>query len=98
MAFAATQLVGPINYYAKWSQSDGETSTSNAITYMWNLKKKDTMSFFTEQILTHRLWKTYGFPMRQVGVEDGLGMWDGNAKKSGCDDHCTSINVIQFIE
>ena len=30
---------GPRNYHAKCSQSDGETPTSNAITYMWNLKK-----------------------------------------------------------
>ena len=30
---------GPRNYHVKWSQSDSETPTSNAITYMWNLKK-----------------------------------------------------------
>ena len=24
--------------------------------------------------------------------------WDGNAIKSGCDDHCTTRNVIKFIE
>ena len=29
---------------------------------------------------------------------DALGVWDGNAIKSGCDDHCTTINVIKFIE
>ena len=29
----------PRNNHAKWSQSDNETPTSNAITYMWNLKK-----------------------------------------------------------
>ena len=29
--------------------------------------KKDTMNFFAEQRLTHRLWKTYGFQRRQVG-------------------------------
>ena len=34
--------------------------------------------------------------MRQVG--SGLGVWDGNAVKLGCDDHCTTINVIKFIE
>ena len=28
----------------------------------------------------------------------GLGVWDGNAIKLGCDDHCTTINVIKFIE
>ena len=32
-----------------------QTPTSNAITYMWDLKKKDTMNFTAEQILTHRL-------------------------------------------
>ena len=30
---------GPRNYHAKWSQSDNEIPTSNAITDMWNLKK-----------------------------------------------------------
>ena len=30
---------GPRNYHAKRSQSDNETPISNAITYMWNLKK-----------------------------------------------------------
>ena len=33
-----------------------------------------------------------------MGVGDGLGVWDGNAIKLGCDDHCTAINVIKFIE
>ena len=30
--------------------------------------------------------------------EDGLEVWDGNAIKLGCDDHCTTINLIKFIE
>ena len=30
---------GPRDYYTKRSQSDNETPTSYAITYMWNLKK-----------------------------------------------------------
>ena len=30
---------GPRNYHAKSSPSDNETPASNAITYMWNLKK-----------------------------------------------------------
>ena len=34
---------------------------------------------------------------RFEGRVDGLGFWDGNAIKLGCDDHCTSINVIKFI-
>ena len=37
--------------------------------------------------------------MRQIGVwGDALGVWDGNAIKFGCDDYCTPINVIKFIE
>ena len=27
----------------------------------------------------------------------GGGVWDGNAVKLGCDDCCTTINVIKFI-
>ena len=57
------------------------------------------MNFFAEQILTHRLRKTYGFQRRQVGGwRDGLGVWDGNDIKLGCDDCCTTINVIKFTE
>lgn len=26
------------------------------------------------------------------------GVWDGNVRKLGCDDHYTVINVIKFIE
>ena len=29
---------------------------------------------------------------------DGLEIQDGNTLKLGCDDHCTAINVIKFIE
>ena len=32
------------------------------------------------------------------GWEDGLRVWDGNAIKFGCDDRCTTINIIKFIE
>ena len=33
----------------------------------------------------------HGFQRRQVeGWGDGLGVWDGNAKKLGCDDCCTT--------
>ena len=28
----------------------------------------------------------------------GLGVWDGNAIKLGCDDCCTTINIIEFIK
>ena len=56
------------------------------------------MNFFAEQILTHRLSKTYSFHSRQFGGwGDVLRVWDGNAIKFGCDDHCTSINVINSL-
>ena len=42
--------------------------------------------------------KTYGFQMRQAGGwGDALMVWDGNAIKLGCDDHCTTINVINSL-
>ena len=28
----------------------------------------------------------------------GLAVWDGNAIKLSCDDHCTTINIIKFSE
>ena len=60
---------------------------------MWNLKKGCN----AEQILTHRLWITYGFQRRQVaGWGDVLGVWDGNAIKLGGDDHC-KCNTIHWV-
>ena len=48
-----SNMDGPRNYNAKWSQSDNETPTSNAFTDMWNLKKRtDWMS------LQNRCWLT----------------------------------------
>jgi len=42
--------------------------------------------------------KTYGFQRRQFRrLWDALGLWDGNHKKLGCDDHCTTINVINSL-
>ena len=60
-----SNMDGPRNYHAKWSQSDSETPTSNAITYMWNLKKghnellcrTDTNSQ-TEKLMVSK-WKSY---------------------------------------
>ena len=53
------------------------------------------MNLFAEQKQIHRFWKTYGYQRRQV---EGLGVWDGNSVKSGCDDGCTTINIIKFFE
>ena len=55
------------------------------------------MNFFAEQILTQTL-KNYGFQRRQVGGGDALRVWDGPAIKLDCDDRCTIVNVVKFIE
>ena len=89
---------GPRNSHAKWSQSDNETQTSNAFTDMWNLKKGQNELLCRTDTDSQTL-KTYGFQRRQVrGWEDRLGVWEGNAIKLSCDDCCTAINVIKFIE
>ena len=36
--------------------------------------------------------------MRQVGGQNALGVWHGNAINLGCDDHYTTINIIKFID
>ena len=51
------------------------------------------MNFFVEQILTPDFENVW-FP-KDTGW--GMGVWDGNAVKFGCDDCCTTINVIKFI-
>ena len=51
-------------------------------------------------ILTHGLGKTYSFQGDRLGGGggDGLGVWDRNATKLGCDGRCTTINVIKSIK
>ena len=55
------------------------------------------MNLFAEQKQTHSLWKTYGYQREQVRRgRGGLGIWDVNVLKLGCDESCTII--IKFIE
>ena len=79
-------------------KSDNEIPTSNATLYMWNLKKGHSGLLcrrYTDSQTLKNLW----FPMRQFGGwGNALRVWDGNAVKFGCDDCCTSINVIKFIK
>lgn len=35
---------------------------------------------------------------RSEAIRDVLRVWDGNAIHLGCDDRCTTINAIKFIE
>ena len=64
---------------------------------MWNLKKGQNEPLCrtdTDSQTLKNLW----FPKTVREVGGALGIWDGNALKLGCDDHCTTINVIKFIE
>ena len=64
---------------------------------MWNLKKghSELCRTDTDSQTLKILWLPKETGWRSG---DGLGVWDGNAIKLGCDDHCTTINVIKFIE
>ena len=49
------------------------------------------------QTLTQTL-KNLWFPKETSWVGGRLGVLEGNAMKLGCDEHCTTINVIKIIE
>ena len=80
MAFAATWMDLEI---IMLSQSDSETPTSYAFTYMWNLKKGHNELLCitdTDSQTLKNLW----FPNKTgLGTGDVLGVWDGNAIKLG---------------
>ena len=90
-------MYGPRNYDIKCSQPYNETPTSNAFIDMWNVKKAHNELLCrtdTDSQTLKNLW----FPKETVWGGDTPRVWDGNAIKLGCDDHCTTINVIKFIE
>ena len=64
---------------------------------MWNLKKGYNELFRTdtdsETLRNLLLPKETGW-----GRRDGMRVWDENTVKLGCDDCCTTINIIKFIE
>ena len=64
---------------------------------MWNLKKGHNELCRTDT--DSQTLKNSWFP-NETGCEwmTGLGSWDVNAIKLDCDDYCTTINVIKFIE
>ena len=88
-----SNMDGPTNYHAKWSQPYNQTPTSNAFTDMWNLKKGQNRCWLTD---TEKL---NGLQRRQFGGwVDVLGLWDGNPVKSDCYDHYTTTDVINSFE
>ena len=64
---------------------------------MWNLKKGHNELLCrtdTDSQTLKNLW----FPKERVGEwGDALGWLDGNPIKLDCDDHCTTINVINSL-
>ena len=103
MAFAATWMDLEVIMLNEITQTVRYTHHMLSLIY-GILKKKDTMNLFSEQKETQRLWKTYGYQMRQVGgagggevvMYQGFGMED--VLKLGCKDGCTTINTIKLIE
>ena len=63
---------------------------------MWTLKGYNKLLCRTDtDSQTEKLKVTKG---DRLWGRDGLGIWDGNAIKLGCDDRCKMINIIKFIE
>ena len=63
---------------------------------MWNLKKGQNELFRTDtDSQTEKLMVSKGDSF--VGGGDALGLWDGNPIKLDCDDHCTTLNVINSL-
>ena len=88
---------GPRNYHAKWSRPDNETPTSNDVTDTWTLKGHNELLCRTDT--DSQTLKNLLFPKETGwGLEDALRVWDGNAVKLGCDDCCTTTNIIKFTE
>ena len=86
---------GPRNYHAQWSQSDNQTPTSNAITYMCSLKKGHSELLYRTD--------TDSQTLKNLQFANGLGgcalrVCGGNTIKFGCEDCCTPVKIIKFIE
>ena len=88
---------GPRNHHAKWSQPYNETPTSDDFTDIWNLKKAHN-EVLCRTYTDSQTLKNLRFPDETIlGWQDVLGVWDGNPIKLDCDDHCTTINVINSL-
>ena len=65
---------------------------------MWSLKKGHN-ELLCQTDTDSQTLKNLWFP-NETGCGSGscTGVWNVNAIKLGCDDHCTTINVVKFIE
>ena len=86
------------NYHAKWSQSDNSTHIEYFHLHVESKKKGHSVLCKTDT--DSQTWKNLWFPNETGwGLGDALRVWNGNAVKFSCDDHCTMIiNVIKCAE
>ena len=68
VAFAATWMDLEMIVLSEVSRTMRHQHQLSLTCGLW---KKDTMNFFAEQILTHRLRKPYGFQRREIGGVGG---------------------------
>ena len=61
------------------------------ISFICGIFKKDTNKRMSRLADFEKLTVTKGDRL------EGRGVWDGNVIKLGCDDSCTTINIIKFI-
>ena len=64
---------------------------------MCNLKKGQTEHLCRTDADSQTLKNSWFPKVTVLGVGDALGLWDGNSIKLDCDDHCTTINVINSL-
>ena len=72
-----------------------ETLASYALTYTCDIKKGYDELYRTD---TDSQTKKLMVTKETNGGGVGLGVWDGNIVKLGCDGGCTTINIIKLIE
>ena len=58
------------------------------------------MNLFAEQKIDSQTLKNFWLPKGNRsgwwGERDALGAWDGNIVKLGCDNGCTTVNVVKI--
>ena len=65
---------------------------------MWNKKKGHSEILCRTETDSQTLKNLQSPKETGWGDRNGLGIWDGNVLKLGCDDGCTNINIIKFTE
>ena len=64
---------------------------------MWNLKKGHNELLYRTDADSQTLKNLWSLEETVWGWGDVLRVWDGNPINLDCDDHCTTINVINSL-